>query len=129
MAIYRGEFVITSAGPKRGRLAPESTAMSSQNLKGDTISSNYKINSFNGSGSFRRCEKWYNLLKSDHPNLYNCLFYKMTKVLSHQFFVTFAVFCRYFDKQLYKFESSDFDKLYHFSQRLNEPDPLEQLIL
>ena len=104
--------MITSAGPKRGRLAPESTAMSSQNLKGDTISSNYEISFFNGSGLFRRC-----------------IFDKMTKVLSHQFFVTFSVFFRCFNKQLYKFGSSDFNKLYHFLQRLNEPDPLKQLIL
>ena len=78
--IWNNEILIKMKFPsklklvQRGdRLAPESTAMSSQNLKGDTISSNYKISCFNGSGSFRRCEKWYNLLKSDHPNLYNCL--------------------------------------------------------
>ena len=82
----------TSAGPNRGRSAPAGTAMFSRKLKGDTMSSNYEISYFNRSGSFKRCEKWYNILKSDDSNLYNCLFYKMKKVLSHQFFATFSVF-------------------------------------
>ena len=119
----------TSAGPNLGRSAPAGSARSSQNRKGDTISSNYKISCFNGSGSSKRCEKWYNLSKLDDPNSYNCLFYNIKKVLSHQFFVTFSVFCGCFNKQLYKFGSSDFNKLYHFSQRLNEPDPMKQFIL
>ena len=65
--------MITSPGPNQGRSAPATTAMSSQKIKGDTISSNYKISCFIGSGSFKRCEKWYNWLISDDPNLYKFL--------------------------------------------------------